>query len=261
MFDRIKQTAPFAIGFLAIWATLDGVGRLREDPLHGPLVLAAALGVALLVERYFYGVRPRQAIFDLGFGRPTPRSLLAATMVCLPIVGLYAGYLTFVDSGITLRDNWLLLVIGLFAFNGLAEEMAWRGFMYRRLRASRSFRGAVLASMPLMTLTHVPIMIENGPAVGIAALLVAAITCLPFAYLFDRGSNTIWAAAMLHATIDVFRLLDIPEADRAQFSIIISLGAAVVPLLVFLLRERFFATRPRESGAATTRGEMGLATR
>ena len=63
--------------------------------------------------------------------------------------------------------------------------------------------------MPLIAFTHLPILITSGPVVGSLAIVVAAVTCLPFAYLWERGSETIWAAAMLHASIDAFKLLEV----------------------------------------------------
>ena len=47
-------------------------------------------------------------------------------------------------------------------------------------------------------------------AVGLAAMLVAAVTTLPLARLFEAGGNTIRAPAIVHAGIDSFKLVDIP---------------------------------------------------
>jgi hypothetical protein len=58
--------------------------------------------------------------------------------------------------------------------------------------------------MPLVAVAHVPIIVTSGPVVGAAALLVAAITSVPLAYLFDTGRATIWAPAIVHTAIDKF---------------------------------------------------------
>src|SRR6185312_4567352 len=108
------------------------------------------------------------------------------------------------DAG--LRPNWIWLLAGTFAFHGLAEELVWRGYVYRWLRRNRSFTRAVLLSMPFVAAAHIPIVITSGPLVGAAALLVAAVTSIPLAYLFDLGRGTLWAPAVLHAAIDSFKL-------------------------------------------------------
>ena len=46
-----------------------------------------------------------------------------------------------VVAGVTpvLRPGWAWLLVGIFAFHGLAEELVLRGYAYRRLRADRTF--------------------------------------------------------------------------------------------------------------------------
>jgi len=89
----------------------------------------------------------------------------------------------------------------------MAEELAGRGYLLSRLRRGRSIRQAVLSSMLLPTLTHLPIAITSGWVVGSAAMLVAAVTTLPLVYLYERGAITIWAPVLLHAAIDSFRVV------------------------------------------------------
>lgn len=104
-----------------------------------------------------------------------------------------------------------------------------------------SLRGAVLWTKPLIAVTHVAIVITHGPVVGGLAMVVAAVTCLPFGYLWERGGRTIWAAAMVHAAIDVFKLVEVPPGpDAVSFSIALSLVSLVVPLAAFAFGDRFF---------------------
>jgi membrane protease YdiL (CAAX protease family) len=65
-----------------------------------------------------------------------------------------------------LRSNWPWLLIGIFAFHGLAEELTWRGYAFRRLRAGRSFWRAVLWTMPLVAAAHIPVIAGNGLLIG-----------------------------------------------------------------------------------------------
>ena len=96
-------------------------------------------------------------------------------------------------TAVALRPDWPWLLLGVFAFHGLAEELVWRGYAFRRLREGRSFWAATWWTMPLIAVTHVPIVATMGPAVGIGALAVAAVTSLPLAYLYETGRRTIWA--------------------------------------------------------------------
>ena len=50
--------------------------------------------------------------------------------------------------------------------------------------------------MPLIAVTHIPIVVTLGPAVGLGAMAVAAVTSMPLAYLYETGRRTIWAPAV-----------------------------------------------------------------
>jgi membrane protease YdiL (CAAX protease family) len=78
-----------------------------------------------------------------------------------------------------LRPGWPRLLLGIFAVHGLAEEIVWRSYAYRRLREGRSFGRAVAATMPLVAVAHLPIMANSCLTVGAAAVVVAAATAVP----------------------------------------------------------------------------------
>jgi hypothetical protein len=44
--------------------------------------------------------------------------------------------------------------------------------------------------MPLIAAAHIPIVITLGPAVGLGAMAVAAVTSIPFAYLCETGRQS-----------------------------------------------------------------------
>ncbi len=136
---------------------------------------------------------------------------------------------------------WLL--IGIFAFHGLAEELVWRGFAFRRLREGRSFRSALGWTMPLIAITHLPIVFTLGPVIGLTAMLIAAVTSIPFGYLYESGRHTIWAPALLHTAIDAFKLVIIPAGALAAFSPLILVTALLVPLLVMVVPWRLLTGR------------------
>lgn len=237
-----RGSGRFLVGFLVIWGVMYGAGAIQGGGVKfGLLALAATVAVAGLWEHGAFATPRNQLLRVLGFGRPTGRSLLAGLIISTAVLAFYPAYVLISGNELPLRADWLLLAVGLFAYNGLAEELAWRGYAFRRLRQGRTFGAAIRWTMPLLALTHVPILITHGPAVGSLAIVVAAVTCLPFAYLWEHGGKTIWAAAMLHASIDAFKLVEVPTGDEAvMFSLSLGLVSLLVPLAVFVFGDRFF---------------------
>jgi membrane protease YdiL (CAAX protease family) len=209
----------FLVTFLAAWFALD---RLATSPM-----MPVTAGIALLV-----------AAAVLAAGEILVKAVVAAGIVSLAVVAAYLVAARVLGLDLALRAEWPLVLVGVFLFNGLAEEMVWRGFAFRHLREGRTFRRAVLWSMPLIALTHVPILLANGPLVGVLAMVSAAITCLPLAYLYERGGRTIWAPALVHATVDTWALLQ--PGYPMTFSIVVLVVSITVPLLAFAFGDRFF---------------------
>jgi membrane protease YdiL (CAAX protease family) len=245
----------FLLGFFSIWGVLYAAGAAQGGGVaYGLLALAITGAVAALWEHYAFATPARALLGSLGFGRPTGRSLLAGAVVSAAVLTFYPAYVLVSGTDLTLRSDWLWLAVGLFAYHGLAEEMAWRGYAFRRLRQGRTFGAAIARTIPLIAITHLPIVITNGPVVGLFAIVVAAVTCLPFGYLWERGGQTIWAAAMLHASIDAFKLFEVPSGEAGVvFSISLAVVSLFVPLGVLLMSDRFFGREPlagRALGAA-----------
>jgi membrane protease YdiL (CAAX protease family) len=246
------QWTRFLAGFAVLLTALLGISEIDATGRYGLGILAVVLLVGLLVERVAFGVRPREALRLLGFGQPGWRALLLACVIGALVQLVYPVAAAMTGTTFTLRPDWLWLLIGLFAFHGLAEELVWRGYAYRRLRQGRSFGRTVLWTMPLVAVSHVPIVINSGPVVGAAALLVAAITSIPLAYLFDTGRSSIWAPAVVHTAIDTFKLVVIPTAALTTFPLMLSAVSIVVPLLVLFVPRRFLESSPMNG--TTTHG-------
>lgn len=43
------------------------------------------------------------------------------------VIGVYPLFTALTGETLELRSDWLWLLAGIFAFHGLAEEVAWRG--------------------------------------------------------------------------------------------------------------------------------------
>ena len=224
--------ARFLAGFAVLYGTLAALAEIDATGRLGLPILAGVLMVALAVERGLSGSPPAVALRALGFGRPAWRAVGVALAVSVPVL-----VLPWLVVGVvpTPRPGWPVLLVGLFAFHGLAEELVWRGYAYRRLRVGRSFGRAVVLTMPLVAAAHVPVVLGSGPAVGAAAMVVAAATSLPLAHLWELGGRTIWAPALLHTAIDAFKLVTVPVGAALTFSLALAAVSAVVPLLVLAM--------------------------
>ena len=177
----------FLAGFAVLYGVLAGTGALDTTGRWELLMLPAVVLTGVAVEWVLYRMRPVEALRSIGLGRPRWRGLLLAAVVS----GLVLLVRSPVRSGERIRDalvpGWFWVLVGVFAFHGVAEELVWRGFAFRRLREGRSFWTAVWWTMPLIAVTHLPIVFTVDPVVGIGAMVVAAITSIPFSYLYRAG--------------------------------------------------------------------------
>jgi membrane protease YdiL (CAAX protease family) len=233
----------FLAAFALLCAVLLGTSALDATGRWGPAILAAVLLTAVAVEMVHDPSSVAGVLRRLGFGRPGWRALAVAAAVSGVVLMVFPLTAAVSGAPVQLRPDWLWLLIGLFAFHGLAEELVWRGFAFRRLREGRSFWAAVWWTMPLIAATHVPIVLTLGPAIGIGAMAVAAVTSIPFGYLYETGGRSIWAPALVHTAIDTFKLVVIPAAALATFSVLIIVVSLTVPLLALAVPRRFLETR------------------
>lgn len=233
----------FLIGFVVLWAVLAGTAALDPSARWGPVVLAAVLVASVAVSVLLYRTPVREAVRALGLGRPTGRSLLAAAVVSLLVVLVFPVTAALSGATIPLVADWPWALIGVFTLHGLAEEMVWRGYAFRRLAEGRRFWPAVALTMPLIAVTHIPIVLASGPVVGGGAMIVAAVTSIAFSKLYVLGGGTLWAPGILHAAIDSFKLVVLPAAALAIYPYLIIGFSIVVPLLVLFVPDPATAGR------------------
>jgi membrane protease YdiL (CAAX protease family) len=231
------RSARSLLGFLAGFAVLCGVllGTGAVDPTGrwGLAILAAVLTTAVIVERIRCRSSLAAVLRRLGLGRPGGRALAVAGGVSGLVLLVFPATAAVSGTAVALRPEWPWLLIGVFAFHGLAEELVWRGYAFGRLRKGRSFWAAAGWTMPLIAVTHVPIIVSMGPAIGVGALAVAAVTSLPLAYLYETGRRTIWAPAVVHTAIDSFKLVVVPAVAVQTFSMLLIVASLAFPLLAF----------------------------
>ncbi len=241
----------FLAGFVVLGGVLLGTAAIDATGRWGLAVLAAVLVTGVVVERVQHGPKVGDAERRLGLRRPGGRVLALAAAVSALVLLVFPLTAALSGAAVVLRPDWAWLLIGILAFHGLAEELVWRGYVFGRLRDGRSFRAAAAWTMPLIAAGHLPIVVTLGPALGLGAMLVAAVTSIPLGYLYETGGRSIWPPALVHTAIDAFKLVLIPAVALSTFSLLIIVVSLAVPLLVLAVpRHLLTATppvgRPRE---------------
>ncbi|XVV08880.1 CPBP family intramembrane glutamic endopeptidase [Actinoplanes sp. CA-131856] len=217
----MSGTVRFLLIFGVAWLALD---RLVTSPPSLPATVAAlatASAVLVLGLRYLLGQPFSRVPVLLGLRiRPsTARACLVATLIGALVIATYLGGAALLDVRLTLRPNWPAVLVAALLFHGAAEELVWRGFAFGHLRRRARFGRAVALSIPLIALTHVPILITSGPMVGLLALTSAAVTCVPFAWLWERGGHSMWPPAIVHGLVGTWQLWE--RTYPPQFTVLV----------------------------------------
>jgi len=197
---------------------------------------AAMIGLAVGLERLIFRHQPRQALHQLGYGRPGRRAVIVA-LILAGIMLLFFPVLSRVSGvRLSLNEDWLITLVGIIAFNGLAEETLFRGYAFGHLRQASTFLRAGFVSLLLFAAAHLFLFIGNPFVVALAGTLVAVSAAFPMAYLFETGRRTIWAPVIVHAGTHAIRLVAIPDAVYMP-AVTAWLGMQIfLPLLVFAFR-------------------------
>lgn len=208
--------AYIVLGALLMFLVLElGVAWLGGwfDPTWSALIASAAMvALALLFERVFFHRAPRTALYILGYKRVDVPSLVVGACVTLVMLFFFPVFSAATGAQLTLKSNWLWILIGAIALNGIAEETIFRGYVFGGLRrGGLSFARAGFISLLVFATVHLLIFFQSPPIVALLATLVAIAAAYPMAYLFERGNNTLWGPVLVHVGTHAIRLVDIPE--------------------------------------------------
>jgi membrane protease YdiL (CAAX protease family) len=226
-------------GLLAVYALFHqlaatlGSNRGQAGIRVGTAVVLATIAVQVVL----FGQDPRAAIRWLGLGRPTSSGLIAALAIGL-LLGLVVPAFALV-RGVSVEPylGWLWLLPGLFAQAGVAEEILFRGYLFRHVREGRPFWRAVLLGLGPFAAVHLVLFRTMPWPIALAAVALAVAATPPLAYLFELGGNTIWGPAILHFVIQgAVKVIQLPGEESPLFPIIWMVACASLPFLVFLVR-------------------------
>lgn len=212
--------------FLAVAGLTGLIGvaarRLLPDPQLGALIAIAALTVAVLLARPWFG-----SWAALGLQRRVNRPVLLAVPTVLALLPLTFG--VELPEGRTLA----VLLVG-YLLTGFTEELLWRGMALAALEWSRPLV-AVLLSSALFGLSHlVNLLYRDNPALVLAQVWGAFCFGVGYAAIRRRTGSILWLM-VLHA------VTDFAGAITAGPALLFFIGQDAVLLafgLVLVLREQ-----------------------
>ncbi len=232
---------PVITGYLILYGVFELTAKITGDTIslqNALLISVCVLAAAVIVELVFFKSKFSELAKVLGLAKPGTKAMIASLVIslllflCYPLITVITGYEFMIP------DNWFLLAIGVFVLHGIAEEVLYRGFLFRRLRGGRSFWNAAFIAVIFFTVAHIPILINQGLLVGGMAVLLAVVSSIPFSYLYEKGNNTVWAPAIVHAAIDtVIPILAAGQMDeKATMAVTLWMAASmIIPYLAFAL--------------------------
>ncbi|MEZ5330777.1 MAG: CPBP family glutamic-type intramembrane protease [Thermoanaerobaculia bacterium] len=232
----VRLTIVLAALFALFHGIAEGLGSDRGQ--HGPLIATVVVVAVLGADRRLSGEPLARCLQGLGLGAPRLRGLGTAAALCLLLLASVPLLFRSAGAEPTLLPGWALLLPGLFAQAGIAEEVLFRGFLFRRLRRGRSFRRAAgLAAIPFV-LVHLLLLATLAPPVALASIALAAAISFPLAHLYELGGGTIWAPALLHFVVQgTVKVLDL-DGVPPTVPVLWMLASATVPWAAFLVRRR-----------------------
>jgi len=173
---------------------------------------AVMLAFVLALERLVFARRPVEALSALGWGRANPRAMLVAVILSVAMLAFFPVVSLVWGVPMELRGDWLWILAGAIALNGIGEETLFRGFIFGHLRrAGLSFVRAGLIALLIFTAIHLLLFAQNPFVVALAGTVIALVASFPLAFLFERAGFSIWPTVILHVATHTIRLVAIPE--------------------------------------------------
>jgi membrane protease YdiL (CAAX protease family) len=191
-----------------------------------------AIAVTVVAEMGLFKETLPQALRILGIGRPDGGALRLALLLLLPVIAFFPIFSLLSGMPLALNANWPWIVLAVILYNGINEELMFRGLIFRRLREGRTFRRAAALSAIYFAAAHIPLLLILGPVLGVIAIVLSVPAAIPTAYLFERGRNTIWGGALLHAVMDAIPSIVVISATVSSAALslylLVSLAVSVV---------------------------------
>ena len=170
----------------------------------GEIVVSFAIPLAIialpvLLEMRLYKKNLSQALSDIGLTRFSWTGIRIAAIYLLPLLFFFPLFALLTQTPLATQPNGQWLILYALLLIGLPEEIMMRGFVFRHLREGRPFWRAAALSTVYFAAYHLRLILVAGPLVGIIAVVTAIPAGFLAAYIYEKGNNTIWGPALLHA--------------------------------------------------------------
>lgn len=233
--QSVQLLCAVAIVFALFHWSAEALGSDRGQ--YGIAIAMLVVVATLASECAIYRVPVTTAVRSIGLIGPTRLAMVVAASICILLLSIPV-LMRITGLQVNLAPGWLASAPGLFAQAGIAEETLFRGFLFGHLRRGRSFWRAALLSMPPFLAVHMLMFLTMPWPIAAAAVLLSVVISFPLARLFDLGGSSIWPPALVHAVVQgSVKVVAVPESG-AWFAIVWMAASAVLPMLVFLIRDR-----------------------
>lgn len=207
----------------------------------GEIILSVAIPLAFFVvpvalEMVLYQKELTAALSDLGVTRFSWTGIRLTMIYLLPLLIFFPLFALIANTPLATQPNWQWWVFSAVLVNGPVEETMMRGYVFRHLREGRTFWRSATLSTIYFAGYHLPLILTAGTLIGIIGVTVAVPLGFLTAYIYERGNNTIWGPALLHAVnnglIFVFAFPD--DIQPLSSSLYMSLGVVVSTVMLAL---------------------------
>jgi membrane protease YdiL (CAAX protease family) len=231
------------LGWLVFDRVAAAAGSVRGEA--GVLVAGVVLATVLLLDRVLLGRGWRASLGSLGLGRPRASGVLVAVAIAAALLAFFPLYARATGARLVVGPGAVVLLPGLFAQGGFAEEVLFRGFLFGRLRDGRTFWWAATLSLVPFVAAHLFLFATLPLAIAAAATLLAAVMSFPLARLYELGGRTIWPPALVHFVAQGAIKLIVAEPPPAlPMGLPWMAVCMVVPWLAFAVRPSEPRARP-----------------
>ena len=231
------------LSFIIIFLIFHGIGIVAKDLPYilNALITFTVVFISLLqFDKWYSNVSYSQVIINLGFHKTSLRKIYPGILISIFLLLLYPAFYFLPGFKIYPDKNWILNLTGLCLTGGLAEEMFFRGFLFRHLRDKMNFKKAALTSMMLFAAVHLVMFTYMDWAVALFSTILAVAISLPLSYLFEIADNTVWSPAIVHTTIRTIGLvISAPESSFMQMTLFWMIGCMVIPFIILFFSKDF----------------------
>ena len=241
----LTQNPKFYLIFLVAFIEMHLVGTaagVLPYIANAAIVFAVVLITMLLLNNWFFGKSFKTTTKEIGFKTTSFQKIVPGIIISLVLLLMFPVLSSLLDTKLSLAKNWYLNIFGLFLTGGLTEEVVFRGYLFGSLRKLMSFRKATLVSTVIFSLAHLLLFTYLDWSIALMSTILAIGLSLPFAFLFERGENTVWSPALVHTTIRTIGMVVTTTEDK--FSVLAAawmLASLIIPYLVLLFYQDFRA--------------------